>query len=697
MYCQVVYICGCIPARIQHALADLPETLDDTYQRTLREINKADWEFAHRLLQFVAVASRPLRVEELAELLAYDFKAGQIPQFHEGWRLEDPVDAVLSTCASLLVIVDGGYGKVIQFSHFSVKEYLISTRLAAATDILPRRYHISMTPAHTLVAQACLGILLYLDKDVVTRDNLKKWPLAEYAAKNWVYHALFEGVSQEVGDGVKQLFDPRKPHLAVSVWIHDPWTQNRAKMFPPVGTPLHYAALWDLHFIVEFLVIEHSQDVHSRGFPRDATPLDLASCLGHVKAARVLIEHGADVMARNEDRETALHLASRNGQAEVARILIEHGTNVAAQNKDGETALHLPLTQSYWQIQERHVEVARMLIECGAGAAAQNKDGETPLHLASRNGHIEVARKLIERGAGVAAQNNDRETPLHLALTLTGSFLYLPNGQVEVTRMLIERGAEVAAQNKHGATPLHLASQNGQVEVARMLIERGADAATQNKDGMTPLHLALEYRQVKVARMLIQCGADAAAQNQDGTTPLHLALVYRQVDVTRMLIERGAGVAAQNKNGETPLHLASRSGQVEVACLLIEHGAEVASRNKDGETALHLASRNGQVKVVHMLIERGADVAAQDKHGGTPLHWASRPVSHPFQLQGLAEVSRILLEQGADVNAKNKDGLTPFRLASRSRYTEDTRVRIFLEHGAIESGDGAEELEMTSY
>jgi hypothetical protein len=106
--CQVVYICGCIPACIKQALAELPDTLDETYERTLREINKADWEFAHRLFQFVAVAARPLRVEELAELLAVDFKAGPIPKLHEGWRLPDPADVVLSKCSSLLVIVDGG-------------------------------------------------------------------------------------------------------------------------------------------------------------------------------------------------------------------------------------------------------------------------------------------------------------------------------------------------------------------------------------------------------------------------------------------------------------------------------------------------------------------------------------------------------------------------------------------------------------
>jgi hypothetical protein len=79
------------------------------------------------------------------------------------------------------------------------------------------------------------------------------------------------------------------------------------------GTPLHYAALWGLHSIVEFLIIEHSQDVHSRGFTDNATPLHLASKNGHVKVARMLIEHGADVTAQNKDGETPLHLASQEG------------------------------------------------------------------------------------------------------------------------------------------------------------------------------------------------------------------------------------------------------------------------------------------------------------------------------------------------------------------------------------------------
>jgi hypothetical protein len=225
VYCQLVEICGCIPARIRHALADLPETLDETYERTLREINKANREFAHRLFQFVAVAVRPLRVEELAELLAFDFEAGPIPEFHEDWRLEDPIHAVLFTCSSFLAIVnDSVYNprrKVVQFSHFSVKEFLTSSHLAEANDIIFRRYHISETPAHTLAARACLGYLLHLDRDI-TSGSLQKLPFSKYSAEYWVDHARLKDVSRNVKDGLKELFDPRKPHLATCLWIWDP-------------------------------------------------------------------------------------------------------------------------------------------------------------------------------------------------------------------------------------------------------------------------------------------------------------------------------------------------------------------------------------------------------------------------------------------------------------------------------------------
>ena len=132
---------------------ELPRTLDATYERTLQEIVDENWEYAHRLFQCIAVSSRPLRVEELAEFLAIDFDAGGIPTLVDHWRPMNPGNAVLSVCSSLIavVIVDGS--PVVQFSHFSVKEFLTSSRLA--TERISR-YRISLDPAHTIVVQACL-------------------------------------------------------------------------------------------------------------------------------------------------------------------------------------------------------------------------------------------------------------------------------------------------------------------------------------------------------------------------------------------------------------------------------------------------------------------------------------------------------------------------------------------------------------
>ena len=117
------------------------------------------------------MASRPLRVKELAEFLAFDFDEGSTPTVLAEWRPDDAAHAVLSTCSSLLAVVNVDGFPVIQFAHFSVKEYLTSARLAETKDTLSR-FYISMTPAHTIVAQACLGVLLHLD-ETVTKTELE--------------------------------------------------------------------------------------------------------------------------------------------------------------------------------------------------------------------------------------------------------------------------------------------------------------------------------------------------------------------------------------------------------------------------------------------------------------------------------------------------------------------------------------------
>ena len=157
--------------------------------------------------------ARPLRVEELAEILAIDFDApahGGIPQLNPNWRWADHHQAVLSTCSSLIAIVDDGDSKVVQFSHFSVKEYLTSDWLACSSGDVSR-YHIVLEPAHTILAQACLGVLLRLD-DRVNKGNVGDIPLVKYAAQYWVDHAQFEKVASRIRD-MMEYFHQQKVRL----------------------------------------------------------------------------------------------------------------------------------------------------------------------------------------------------------------------------------------------------------------------------------------------------------------------------------------------------------------------------------------------------------------------------------------------------------------------------------------------------
>jgi len=556
---------------LERALNELPVTLDETYERILGEIEDANWEAARRLLQCVAVASRPLRVEELAEILAFNFNAGPIPKFHVDCRLEDPVEAVLSICSTLLSLVNVENSRVVQFGHFSVKEFLTSTRFSKKCDTISDRYHISMSPAHTVIAQACLGILLHLPENV-TDNSLKQYPLTGYASEHWLEHARFEGVSQNVLEGMKQLFDQTKPHFAIWLWIWDPtlpswerwslWTKKAEKPFLPHGTPLHYATFCGLRDVVEVLAIG-AHDVNSHDFTDELTPLHLASREGHLDIARFLFEHGANLAAQDKRGLTPLHETSSNGHLDLARFLVEHGANVAAQDQDGSTPLHKASFKG-------HLNLARFLAEHGANAVAKNQRGSTPLHEATAQRDLDLLRFLIEHGANVAAQRQDGWTPLDRALEF---------GRPDVARFLVEHGANVAAWDEHGWSLLHHASEKGYLGLARALVEHGSKVTAQDQYGSTPLHQASQWGHLDLARFLVEQGANATAQDQGGSTPLHQVSQCGHLGLARLLVDHGANTVARDQGGSTPLHEASRRGHFDLARFLVEHGANAAAQD----------------------------------------------------------------------------------------------------------------------
>ena len=188
-----------------------------------------------------------------------------------------------------------------------------------------------------------------------------------------------------------------------------------------------------------------------------------------------------NINARSYHGYTALMWASEYGNLEAAKLLIENGADVNAKDKYGDTAL----------IEAGHLEVVKLLIENGADVNAKNEDGKTALMRASREGHLEVVKYLIENGADVNAKSNNGWTAL-----MRASY----NGHLEVVKYLIENGADVNAKRDSGRTALMSASSEGNIEIVKLLIENGTDVNAKDEDGKTALDLADNEEIEKVLR-----------------------------------------------------------------------------------------------------------------------------------------------------------------------------------------------------
>ena len=477
MYCQLEALRHCLPPSVRGILEALPNTLDETYERVLREINKANREHARRLLQCLTVALRPLRVEELAEVLAIDFDApthGGIPQLNPNWRWADHHQAVLSTCSSLIAIVDDGRSKVVQFSHFSVKEYLTSDRLAHSSGDISR-YHIDLEPAHTILAQACLGVLLRLD-DSVIKDNARGIPLVKYAAQYWFDHARFESVASRICDAMEYFFDTDKPHW--KAWCQVQMVDESWDYFSPDNgangaLPLYYASLGGFYDLAEHLVGKHPEHINARG-GRMVAPLVASLHRKHFKVAELLHRYGADVNVRERNEKTPLLVACGDGSLDVLEWLLNHGADVDVQvlSNNGYGPLHSAAT-------EGHLHTCQMLIEHNADLHMRTIFGTTPLQEATSPIHltrdqVDIMQVLLDHGADPNSRDNYGSTPLHRSSWSQYEDYSSTKGTVEGTRLLLRHGAVIDAEDNKGRTALQLALAHERNDIAECLREHGA-------------------------------------------------------------------------------------------------------------------------------------------------------------------------------------------------------------------------------
>uniref|UniRef100_A0A5K3EWG0 ANK_REP_REGION domain-containing protein n=1 Tax=Mesocestoides corti TaxID=53468 RepID=A0A5K3EWG0_MESCO len=390
-------------------------------------------------------------------------------------------------------------------------------------------------------------------------------------------------------------------------------------------------------------------DLETPGGSCERTPLHLAAAYGRYRRARMLIDLGANVAARDRWGNTPLHLAAGSGHELVMNTLLQAGARWDTPGDSGATALHCAASAGFALCFTRLMEVAvkewdalldvkKKSLDCGDKdyprhyrfvRALKDDRGRNLVHAAALGGSIDCLRCVLLHGADPFEVDNDGRSPLHLAM-ISGS---LENTQAP-------RLADPSGPRRHSS---QLSKSNVSVETVRVLLKLGVDPNAADVHGCTALHLAAAYdTDGCLVRLLLKHGANryAVASWPSGSqeifpgagssTPSEVA---GSVDET----PRGGGPPHKPSASSSvdqalaapvyyPLHLAASTGNAAAvtclleglssveACRLILDSASMTPFSSDGPKSsnepsryfyspLFLAACRGQTDCIEVLLD----------------------------------------------------------------------------------------------
>lgn len=383
--------------------------------------------------------------------------------------------------------------------------------------------------------------------------------------------------------------------LVKSEFAKDPQAINR--LDAEGVSPLHLACLLGKKEIVEWLLAA-GIDVNTADRRIGLTPLFYAAQKGDVKLAKLLLQHGADPLAKDRAGKDITHWGVLAEDSESIKAILSCSRDLGL------------LLQAY---EMRDFEEMEMLLKKGIGINSKNRESLSFLHTAAETGDTETGRWLIQHGADIRIRDKYGFTPL---MTAAG------NGRDEMVKLLLDKGAETRLNNHRGLTPLHLAASSlGSVGAVQLLLAAGADVNARFPGAPPPLLWAFQSNAPKqTLLLLLEAGADVREADEEGFTALHWAVKNDMTDMAEHLLKAGADINSRNQKGETPL-LLSLSVSSGMFRFLIEKGADVDIADDYENTSLHLCVRAGKIEQVKLLLDHGACLLP-NQAGKTPLDYA---------------------------------------------------------------------------
>jgi ankyrin repeat protein len=411
-----------------------------------------------------------------------------------------------------------------------------------------------------------------------------------------------------------------------------------------------------------------------------STSLHKAAAEGNVAALAALSENASQLEARNELGLTPLQVAVLNGHLAAAALLVDRGANINVRDPDGNTLL-LNVIPMYFKLIPRDRPPTNWLNRMGNDPRRELyvKYLTVPEYSSGPSGILQAASFLLASGIDANATNHAGQSAMQLA---TDEKTDLFNDRAALLQLLASTGNSVNQTDAGGNTPLHLAGQESITDRIKSLLAAGAQVNATNHLGQTPLHKYAERiwgwdvsgnGDSQPFQLLIKSGANVNAQDNAGLSPLHVIAATEtsfKKEATQLLLKSGANPNLRDNQGRTPLHLFFTGkwpweGASQCIPLLVDAGADISAKDNSGKTPLHyLAALGGQKPlffihdITNIFEARNTVYDARDNDGNTPLLIAAK--------SGTRDVFDWLVKKGASLDATNNAGETPRILSAQN-------------------------------
>lgn len=714
---------------IRNELEALPIGLDETYDRLLLSLNEHFRTQIISVLKWLTSSNRDLRLEELAEIFVLRPESDVI--FDKTYRLFEPSDFIkyMSSLIVVQTIPNADLHKMsplagtekntyIRLAHFTVKEYLMSDRIAMGPA---NCFALTETDAYLHVAHSSIAYYLY--SITVPDSEISNLELRHYALENWMLH--LEMVPRKlwpshVGNLAAQalgmrsnslrtilesdkstimglvnwdLYQPlrtemlKRPHLYTAakgfVNLTDTLIGGRLSANPylvqeDMDLALHYAALAGSTALVQ-LLLDQGADCWSC-IAEMGTALDSAAYKGHIEVVELLLDRGAAIDAQHGKLGSALEDAVSGRQLDVVQLLVSRDSDIKASSDKPWGTVTL-VTAARPGARYENYECLRFLLDSGADIHIQCPTRGAALNHAAANisesGNSECVRLLLDRGADVNVSGGTFGHPLQAMC-----FGFKDPSDV---MLLLDRGADVNDRGGKYDTALQALFSNCWIEsqqkrdIASLLLDRGADINMHGGYYGSTLQAACATKcSMEIAQFLLENGVNIGFEGGYFGSALQAACFSASLPTAQLLLDMGANVNVLGGTFGSALQAAASSifsdSAPELVEILLSKGADANKLCGRFGTALQAACWRNNIDIVRILTDHGADTNVEGGEYGTALQAAC--------VHSSIDIVRILIDHGAEVNVEGGEYGTALQAACHASWGDPSIPQLLIAHGA---------------